>query len=46
MGDTAVGMIDAAITEGLKKTAVTAADLFSGASTQGSIDKVFGQGVF
>ena len=45
MGDTAVGMIDAAITEGLKKSAVTAADLFSGASTQGSIDKVFGQTV-
>ena len=45
MGDTAVGMIDAAITEGLKKSAVTAADLFSGANTQGSIDKVFGQTV-
>ena len=45
MGDTAVGMIDAAITEGLKKSAVAAADLFSGASTQGSIDKVFGQTV-
>ena len=45
MGDTAVGMIDSAITEGIKKTFVAAADTFTGTQTQGSIDKVFGQTV-
>jgi len=45
MGDTAVSMAGRAITEGLKKTAIAAADAFSGANTQGAIDKVFGQTV-
>ena len=43
MGETAVTMAGRLITEGLKKSAIATIDLFTGSSTEGAIDKVFGQ---
>jgi len=43
MGDTAVDMGERILTDMAKKTAIGAIDLFTGASTEDSINKVFGQ---
>ena len=43
MGETAVTMGGRLITEGMKKAAIGTIDAFTGASTEGAINKVFGQ---